>query len=81
MSLDLFFDYMGVRFNGPKAANIKAKFNFDFGNDGGKYLVEVENGVINHTANAQASNADATITISRDWRDQHVHVVSAEEGR
>ena len=66
MSLDLFFDYMGVRLNGPKAANAKAKLNFDFGDSGGKYLVELENGVLNHTADLQAPDADATITLSRD---------------
>ncbi len=66
MSLDLFFDYMGVRLNGPKAGNAKIKLNFDFGSTGGKYLVELENGVLNHTANRQASDADATLTLSRD---------------
>ncbi|EFO1265319.1 hypothetical protein DXV24_19340, partial [Escherichia albertii] len=28
--------------------------------------VELENGVLNHSANAEASNADATIALSRD---------------
>ncbi|MNR15105.1 SCP-2 sterol transfer family protein [compost metagenome] len=40
--------------------------NFDFGDTGGKYKVELENGVLNHTANAEASNADTTIALSRD---------------
>ena len=66
MSLDLFFDYMGVRLNGPKAGAATAKLNFDFGNSGGKYFVELENGVLNHTADMQATDADATITLSRD---------------
>lgn len=66
MSLDLFFDYMGVRLNGPKAGDAKITLNFDFGDSGGKYLVELENGVLNHTADKQAADADATITLSRD---------------
>ena len=66
MTLDLFFDYLGVRLNGPKAANASARLNFDFGRAGGTYLVELENGVLNHTAGAKAENADATVTLSRD---------------
>ena len=38
MTLDLFFDYLGVRLNGPKAANATAKLNFDFGSSGGTNL-------------------------------------------
>ena len=66
MTLELFFDYLGVRLNGPKAANATAKLNFDFGDADGTYLVELENGVLNHTAGAQADDADATVTLSRD---------------
>lgn len=66
MTLDLFFDYLGVRLNAPKAGDAKAKLNFDFGSSGGPYLVELENGVLNHTAGRQADNADATVTLSRD---------------
>lgn len=66
MSLDMFFDYLAVRLNGPKSGDAKAVLNFDFGDTGGKYKVELENGVLNHTANAEASNADTTIALSRD---------------
>jgi alkyl sulfatase BDS1-like metallo-beta-lactamase superfamily hydrolase len=66
MTLDLFFDYLGVRMNGPKAADAKAVLNFDFGDSGGKYVVELENGALNHTANHQVDGADATVTLTRD---------------
>ncbi|MGE3292412.1 MAG: alkyl/aryl-sulfatase [Geminicoccaceae bacterium] len=66
MTLDLFFDYLGVRLNAPKAGDATAKLNFDFGRSGGTYLVELENGVLNHTAGRQAEDADATVTLSRD---------------
>ena len=33
---------------------------------GGKYLIELENGVLNHTEGRQANNADATVSLSRD---------------
>lgn len=65
MSVEMFFDYLGVRLNSGKAGNARAKLNFDFGKDG-NYFVELENGVLNHTANKKADNADATITLSRD---------------
>jgi alkyl sulfatase BDS1-like metallo-beta-lactamase superfamily hydrolase len=63
--LDLFFDYLGVRLNSEKAGNARAKLNFDFGQDG-NYFVELENGVLNHTANMKVAKADATIAMSRD---------------
>jgi len=65
MSADLFFDYLGVRLNSQKAGNARARLNFDFGQDG-KYFVELENGVLNHTANMKVDNADATVTLSRE---------------
>ncbi len=70
MPLDLFFDYLGVRLNGPKAADAKALLNFDFGDTGGKYLVELQNGVLNHTASRHADNADATVTLARGVLDR-----------
>lgn len=66
MSLDLFFDYLGVRLNSQKAGDAKLTFNFDFGDKDGKYLIQLENGVLNNTAALQADNADATITLTRD---------------
>ncbi len=66
MTPEMFFDYLAVHLNGQKAAGAKSVLNIDLGNDGGKYKLELENGVLNHTANAQDKNADATITLSRD---------------
>lgn len=66
MSLEMFFDYMAVRLNGPKSGGGHGVFNVDFGNSGGKYLLEWENGVLNHTAGKQSAQADATVTLSRD---------------
>lgn len=65
MSPEMFFDYLAVHINGEKAANAQAVFNVDLGVDGGKYKLELENGVLNHSADAQASNADASITLNR----------------
>ena len=65
MSPGMFFDYLAVHINGEKAANAQAVFNVDLGADGGKYKLELENGVLNHSADTQASNADASITLNR----------------
>lgn len=65
MSPEMFFDYLAVHINGEKAANAQAVFNIDLGADGGKYKLELANGVLNHSADAQASNADASITLNR----------------
>lgn len=65
MSPEMFFDYLAVHINGEKAANAQAVFNVDLGADGGKYKLELENGVLNHSADAQASKADASITLNR----------------
>lgn len=66
MSLGLFFDYLGVRLNREKAGDAHITLNFDFGEKDGKYLVELENGVLNNTAGVQADKPDATITLTRD---------------
>lgn len=66
MTLDMFFDYLGVRLDSTKAADAEAVLNFDFGDTGGQYLVEVQNGVLNHTKGMQADDADATVTLTRD---------------
>lgn len=72
MSLELFFDYLAVRLNAPEAAQAKMALNIDFGATGGKYLLELENGVLNHTANAQSGKADASISLSREALDDVV---------
>ncbi|MDH8211728.1 alkyl sulfatase C-terminal domain-containing protein, partial [Klebsiella pneumoniae] len=66
MTPEMFFDYLAVHINGEKAGNAKSVFNIDLGSDGGQYKLELENGVLNHTANAVADNADASISLSRD---------------
>lgn len=66
MPLDLFFDYLGIRLNGPKAAKAKMTLNWNFTDTKELYLVTLENGALNHTPNAQAEHADVTITLTRN---------------
>ncbi|HCB2860464.1 alkyl/aryl-sulfatase [Klebsiella aerogenes] len=72
MTPEMFFDYLAVHVNGEKAADKKSVLNFDFTDTGDKYKLELENGVLNHTADAQAKDADATITLSRATLDKIV---------
>jgi alkyl sulfatase BDS1-like metallo-beta-lactamase superfamily hydrolase len=72
MSLELFFDYLGMRLNGPKADGKHIVLNFDFTDIKEKYMVEMVHGVLNHTADHQADNADATITMTRETLNQIV---------
>jgi len=69
MSLDLLFDYMGVRLNGPKTDGKSMVLNVDFPDVGEKFVLELGNGVLNHTAGIQAENADSTITMDRSTLD------------
>jgi alkyl sulfatase BDS1-like metallo-beta-lactamase superfamily hydrolase len=65
MPLDLFFDYLGVRLNGPKAAGVKIIINWDFTDTKEQYVLALENGALNHTAQKQDAAADATLTLTR----------------
>jgi alkyl sulfatase BDS1-like metallo-beta-lactamase superfamily hydrolase len=65
MTPEMFFDYLGVRLDSAKAGDATAKLNIELGDPDGQYLLELENGVLNHTADVQADDADATVTLTR----------------
>jgi alkyl sulfatase BDS1-like metallo-beta-lactamase superfamily hydrolase len=66
MSPEMFFDYLAIRLDSSKAADAAMTLNVDLGDQGGQYVLELENGVLNHTAGARAIDADATLTLSRN---------------
>jgi alkyl sulfatase BDS1-like metallo-beta-lactamase superfamily hydrolase len=70
MSLEQFFDFLGVRLNGPKAAGKHITLNFNFSDTNESFKVEMVNGVLNHTAGLQAPDADATINMERETLNQ-----------
>ena len=53
MPADLFFDYLGVRLNGPKAEGKAMTINWNFTDTKEQYVLALENGALNHTANKQ----------------------------
>jgi alkyl sulfatase BDS1-like metallo-beta-lactamase superfamily hydrolase len=65
MPLDLFFDYLGVRLNGPKADGKKLVVNMHFTDTKQQYAVAVENAVLNYSKGKQAPDAHCTVTLTR----------------
>jgi alkyl sulfatase BDS1-like metallo-beta-lactamase superfamily hydrolase len=65
MSLEMFFDYLGVRLNGEKAAGKQIILNFYFPDTKQKYTLSVENGALSYSADRHAAKADADVTIPR----------------
>jgi alkyl sulfatase BDS1-like metallo-beta-lactamase superfamily hydrolase len=65
MPLNLFFDYLGIRLNGPKAAGKNMVLNWHCPDTKEQYVLTLENGALNHTAQKQAKDADATVTLKR----------------
>ena len=70
MSLDLFFNYLGVRLNGPKAAGTTLTLNLAFTDTGERAVLELANGALNHLVGHTAEGADATITLTRSALDR-----------
>ena len=70
MSLEQFFDFLGVQLNGPKAAGKHILLNFNFIDVKQKFAIEMTNGVLNQTPDKQNPNADATIELSRETLNQ-----------
>jgi alkyl sulfatase BDS1-like metallo-beta-lactamase superfamily hydrolase len=69
MPLDLFFDYLGVRLNGPRAAGKEAVLHFDFTDVGEQYTLTLENGVLHHARGKPAAGADCSLTLTRGLLD------------
>jgi alkyl sulfatase BDS1-like metallo-beta-lactamase superfamily hydrolase len=65
MSLELLFNYMAMRLNGPEAAGRRITLNFVFTDSGEKAVLELRNGSLNHSLDRSDENADATVTLER----------------
>ncbi|MBP1927735.1 alkyl sulfatase BDS1-like metallo-beta-lactamase superfamily hydrolase [Methanolinea mesophila] len=66
MSLDTFFDYLGVRLNGPKAVGKKSVINLNFTDTGEQAVLVLVNATLNHSLDRQDPHADATLTLTRN---------------
>jgi alkyl sulfatase BDS1-like metallo-beta-lactamase superfamily hydrolase len=66
MPLELFFDYLSIRLNGPKAEGKTIKMNLDLPDTKDKYLLVVQYGVLQYHKDQQAKDADVSLTMNRD---------------
>jgi len=76
MRIEMVFDYMAVRLNGPKAEGHAISIGFDFTDTAQYYLLTVENGVLNHSSGKPAKAADATLVLTRAALDDVLTQVS-----
>jgi alkyl sulfatase BDS1-like metallo-beta-lactamase superfamily hydrolase len=65
MTLDTYFDALGVRLNGDRAAGKRIVLNWMFSDTGQSYVMNLENSALTHVAGAQDPTADATLTLTR----------------
>jgi alkyl sulfatase BDS1-like metallo-beta-lactamase superfamily hydrolase len=65
MSLDLFFDYLGVRLNGDKAEGRRSVINWVFSDLDRRYVMNLENCALTCLPDRQREAADATVTLER----------------
>jgi len=65
MPLELFFDYLSIRLNGPKAEGKTIKLNLDLPDTNDKYLLVVQYGVLQYHKDQRADDADASLTMDR----------------
>jgi alkyl sulfatase BDS1-like metallo-beta-lactamase superfamily hydrolase len=69
LTLDMFFDYLAILLNGPKAAGKKITVDWIFTDTKQTYSVFLENGVLNYKSGKRAVHPDATVTLTRDVLD------------
>ena len=65
MSLDLFFDYLGVRLNGERAEGRRLVIDWVFTDLRRRYVLNLENCALTYLADHRSDDADATVTLDR----------------
>ena len=69
LTIDMVFDLMGVRLNGPKAEGKRIVINWNFTDPQGgaaqPYVLNLENAALTYVAGKQAANADVSFTLAR----------------
>jgi alkyl sulfatase BDS1-like metallo-beta-lactamase superfamily hydrolase len=72
MSLDLFFNYLGVRLNGAKAGGIRIALNWVFTDTRDEVALLLSNGTLSHVLGCTHEHADATVTLTRAALDRFI---------
>lgn len=65
MPIEMFFDFLGVRLNGDRAAGKTITINIELTDTKEKYAVGVENSAIHYSKDKSDSNADVSIVTTR----------------
>lgn len=65
ISIDLAFDFLGVRLNSAKAEGKKIVINWTFTDLNQTYVMNLENSALTHTAGKLSDKADASVTLTR----------------
>ncbi len=65
MTTAMILDYLGVRLNGPEAASRTCTFELVVTDSGERFLLELANGVLNHTKDATVDHPTAAISLTR----------------
>ncbi|WP_281041153.1 alkyl sulfatase C-terminal domain-containing protein [Rhizobium sp. BK251] len=66
MPIDMFFDFLGVRLNGDRAAGKTIEISMELTDMNEKYVVSVENSAIHYSKDKSAPSADVTIVTTRE---------------
>ncbi|WP_223217264.1 alkyl/aryl-sulfatase [Rhizobium cauense] len=66
MPIDMFFDFLGVRLNGDRAAGKTIEINMELTDTNEKYVVGVENSAIHYSKDKSAPSADVSIVTTRE---------------
>lgn len=66
MPIDMFFDFLGVRLNGDRAAGKTISINMELTDTNEKYLVGVENSAIHYSKDKSMPSADVSIVTTRE---------------
>jgi len=65
MPLDDYFDYLGVRLNGPKAEGKTLVLNWHFTDTKQDYVLNLENSALTYLSNRTSDHADASLVLTR----------------
>ena len=65
VTIDLAFDFLGVRLNAAKAEGRRLVINWNFTDLKQVYVMNLENSALTHTSGKPSDNADASITLTR----------------
>lgn len=65
MPIELFFDYLSIRLDGPRAEGKTIRMNLDLPDTKDKYLLVIKYGVLQYHKDQQAKDADVSLTMDR----------------